>query len=153
MPVGQNILLDSDIRDWVVLPLFVIMVAAGLLRVQVGNLLKAAPKNMSKLQQRSVSSLRFTSALKTGSVHFLSTSKSEARYIAWPEFLHDQADWCDHYVEEQKKLKQERDRVIADGGDITQLAKLPDATPGGQDDDDMPNPLAAMEGMKVSLTF
>ena len=43
--VSQNILLDSDIRDWVVLPLFVIMVAAGLLRFYMGNMLKPAPKS------------------------------------------------------------------------------------------------------------
>ena len=42
---SQNILLDSNIRDWVVLPLFVIMVAAGLLRFHMGNMLKPAPKN------------------------------------------------------------------------------------------------------------
>ena len=151
MTVGhQNILLDSNIRDWVVLPLFVIMVAAGLLRVQVGNLLKADPKNMSKLQQRSMNTLRFTSCLKTGSIHFLSTPKIETRYLAFPELLHDQADWCDNYTDEQTKLKEQREKILAEGGDTTAIDKvLPESTTNKGDDSDIPNPLAAMEGMKV----
>ena len=39
-----TILLDSDIRDWVVLPLFVIMVSAGVLRMRMGALLQGQPK-------------------------------------------------------------------------------------------------------------
>ena len=65
---SQNILLDSDIRDWVVLPLFVIMVSAGLLRVHVGMLLKPDPKNQEKIMQRGQSSVRATSTLKTGAI-------------------------------------------------------------------------------------
>ena len=144
----QNLLLDSDIRDWVVLPLFVIMVAAGLLRVQVGNLLKSDPKNMPKLQQRSQSTLRFINSLKSGSVNYISTSKTEARYAAWPELLHDQADWCENYVEEQQKLKeQQRLQLEQAGGDPSKLAEA------AADDDDMPNPMAMMEGMKGNMAF
>jgi ER membrane protein complex subunit 3 len=129
---SQNILLDSDIRDWVVLPLFVIMVSAGLLRVHVGNLLKPTPKNTTKVTQRTTASIRATSSLKSGAIHFLSASRLEARKGAYPELLKDQAEWCENYLDDQDKAKQEN---TAD------------------DDDDMPNPLAAMDGMKGSMVF
>lgn len=128
---SQNILLDPDIRDWVVLPLFVIMVSAGLLRVHVGNLLKPDPKNQEKLAQRSQSSVRATASLKTGAIHFLSTSKLESRKLAYPEILKDQADWCESYMEERERAREEN--------------------PSADDDDDMPNPLAAMDGMKGGM--
>jgi len=127
---SQNILLDSDIRDWVVLPLFVIMVAAGLLRVQVGMLLKPGPKNQEKISQRTQSSVRATSTLKTGAIHFLSSSKLESRKLAYPEILKDQAEWCESYMEEREREKEENP---------------------SDDDDDMPNPLAAMDGMKGGM--
>lgn len=127
---SQNILLDSDIRDWVVLPLFIIMVAAGLLRVHMGNLLKPDPKNQEKIAQRTQASVRATSTLKTGAIHFLSTSKLESRKIAYPELLKDQAEWCETYLEEKEKEKEENPM---------------------DDDTDMPNPLAAMDGMKGGM--
>lgn len=127
----QNILLDSDIRDWVVLPLFVIMVSAGLLRFHMGNLLKSAPKNASKVQQRTMASLRHTSALKSGAVHFLTTSRFEARKAAYPELLKDQAEWIETYIEE-------KENAAADAED---------------DDTEMPSPFAAMEGMKGNMAF
>lgn len=126
----QNILLDSDIRDWVVLPLFVIMVSAGLLRVYLGTLLKPAPKNTSRVAQRTMSSIRATSTLKSGAIHFLSSSKLESRKLAYPEILRDQAEWCEACLEEEEKAKKEN-----------------------QDDDDMPNPLAQMEGMAGNMVF
>jgi hypothetical protein len=128
----QNILLDSDIRDWVVLPLFVIMVAAGLLRFHMGNLLKSAPKNATKVQQRTQSSLRHTSTLKSGAVHFLTTSRFEARKAAYPELLKDQAEWIETYIEEKENA----------------------AAAAVEDDDaEMPSPFAALEGMKGSMAF
>lgn len=126
----ENILLDSDIRDWVVLPLFVIMVAAGLLRFHMGNMLKPDPSNISKVVQRTQSSIRATSIIKGGAVNFLSTSKLEARKVAYPELLRDQAVWCETHLDEQDKAQQEN-----------------------QDDGDMPNPFAAMEGMKGNMVF
>ena len=128
MTGAQNILLDSDIRDWVVLPLFVIMVTAGLLRFHMGNVLKPAPKNTTKVTQRVQSSIRSTASLKSGAIHFLSTSKLEARKASYPELLKDQAEWCETHLDEKEKASSE-------------------------DDDDMPNPFAAMEGMKGNMAF
>ena len=127
---SQNIILDSDIRDWVVLPLFVIMVAAGLLRVHMGNLLKPDPKKQEKIAQRTQSSVRATSTLKTGAIHFLSTPKLESRKLAYPELLKDQAEWCETYLEEKERAREENPM---------------------DDDDDMPNPFAAMDGMKGGM--
>lgn len=125
-----NILLDSNIRDWVVLPLFVIMVAAGLLRFYMGNLLKPAPKSLSKVFQRTQNTMRSTSILKTGATHFLSTSKLEARKAAYPEILKDQVEWCETHLDEKEAEQNE-------GGD------------GGE----MPSPFAAMEGMGGNMVF
>mmetsp|Transcript_21915 Transcript_21915/g.45037 ORF Transcript_21915/g.45037 Transcript_21915/m.45037 type:complete len:297 (+) Transcript_21915:172-1062(+) len=127
---SQNILLDSDIRDWVVLPLFVIMVSAGLLRYHVGLLLKPGPKNQQKIMQRTQSSVRATSTLKTGAIHFLSSSKLESRKLAYPEILKDQAEWAETYMEERERRREENP---------------------SDDDDDTPNPLAAMDGMKGGM--
>jgi ER membrane protein complex subunit 3 len=126
----QNILLDSDIRDWVVLPLFVIMVSAGLLRVHMGHLLKPAPKNTTRVTQRSASAIRAASSLKSGAIHFLGTPKLESRKLAYPEILRDQAEWCETCLEEEEQAKKEN-----------------------QDDDDMPNPMAQMEGMAGNMVF
>ncbi|KAL3906091.1 MAG: hypothetical protein SGILL_009415 [Bacillariaceae sp.] len=127
---SQNVLLDSDIRDWVVLPLFVIMVSAGLLRVHMGNLLKPAPKNMTKVTQRAGASIRATSSLKTGSINFLGSSKLETRKLAYPELLKEQVEWCENYLDEEEEAKK-----------------------ANEDDGDMPNPLAAMDGMKGNMVF
>ena len=128
---SQNILLDSDIRDWVVLPLFIIMVSAGLLRVHMGNVLKPAPKKTTKVTQRTGSTIRATSTLKTGAIHYLSTAKLESRKLAYPDLFKDQAEWCENHLDEQEQAKKDS----------------PDA------DDDMPNPFAAMDGMKGGMVF
>ncbi len=126
----ENILLDSNIRDWVVLPLFVIMVAAGLLRFYMGNLLRPASKPISKVAQRTQTTLRATSALKTGATHFLSTNKLEARRLAYPEILKEQAEWCENHLDEKAAA------LEAEG-----------------ESSDMPNPFAAMEGMQGNMVF
>lgn len=122
----ENILLDSQIRDWVVLPLFVIMVAAGLLRFHLGNYLKPDPKNSTKVMQRSQATVRSTSVLKGGAIHYLSTSKLEARKTAYPELLKDQVEWCETHLDEEDEKKEENL-------------------------DDMANPLAAMDAMKGNM--
>ena len=122
----ENILLDSQIRDWVVLPLFVIMVAAGLLRFHLGNYLKPDPKNSTKVMQRSQATVRSTSVLKGGAIHYLSTSKLEARKTAYPELLKDQVEWCETQLDEEDEKKEENL-------------------------DDMANPLAAMDAMKGNM--
>ena len=93
-------------------------------------LLRPDPKNQERIEQRTQSSVRAISALKTGAIHFLSTSKLESRKLAYPEILKDQADWCEMYMEQKAREKEENP---------------------SNDDDDMPNPLAAMDGMKGGM--
>ena len=49
---NQNLLLDSSIRDWVVLPLLIIMIAAGLLRHYMGILMKGKPAKIPPTEAR-----------------------------------------------------------------------------------------------------
>ena len=79
----QTLLLDSQIRDWVVLPLLVIMIAAGLLRAHVGRLLRPPPKPIPFTDARAKSALLRSSRLRSGAGGFLSSSRWEARRTAW----------------------------------------------------------------------
>lgn len=80
---SQPLLLDSQIRDWVVLPLLVIMITAGLLRAQVGRLLRPPPKAVKQADKRAKSSMLRSSRLRSGAGNFLSISKWESRRRAW----------------------------------------------------------------------
>lgn len=80
---SQTLLLDSQIRDWVVLPLLVIMICAGLLRSQVGRLLRPMPKSIPTLDGRAKSAILRVSRLKAGAGCYLSSTRWEARRLAW----------------------------------------------------------------------
>eukprot|EP00584_Thalassiosira_punctigera_P010491 CAMPEP_0172530932 /NCGR_PEP_ID=MMETSP1067-20121228/4527_1 /TAXON_ID=265564 ORGANISM="Thalassiosira punctigera, Strain Tpunct2005C2" /NCGR_SAMPLE_ID=MMETSP1067 /ASSEMBLY_ACC=CAM_ASM_000444 /LENGTH=345 /DNA_ID=CAMNT_0013315243 /DNA_START=52 /DNA_END=1089 /DNA_ORIENTATION=+ len=80
---SQTLLLDSQIRDWVVLPLLVIMIAAGLLRAHVGRLLRPAPKPIDPIEGRAKSALQRSSRLRSGAGGFLTGNRWEARRVAW----------------------------------------------------------------------
>ncbi|KAL7466074.1 hypothetical protein ACHAXS_006372 [Conticribra weissflogii] len=80
---SQTLLLDSQIRDWVVLPLLVLMIAAGLLRSQIGKYLRPAPKPIKTPDARAKSALQRSSRLRGGAGGFLSGNKWEARRLAW----------------------------------------------------------------------
>ncbi len=97
----------------------------------MGNVLKPAPQNNTKVSQRTAATMRATSTLKTGAIHFLSASKLESRKLAYPELLKEQAEWCEDYLDDEEEAK----KAKADA------------------DDDMPNPFAAMEGMKGNMVF
>lgn len=125
----QNLVLDSDIRDWVVLPLLVIMIAAGLLRHFMGILLKGTPKKIPRIEQRSKMLLRRAATLRSGASNFISKSKWEARraYLCDKEdgYLREEADWA---IDEKDQAP-------------------PDATV------DPMNPMAMMDGMKGQMAF
>lgn len=91
----QTILLDSDIRDWVVLPLLVIMIAAGLLRHSVGIVLKGKSKPLSREEQRAKSDLQRASRIRSGSANFISTKQWNARRDYYSgTFLREEATWA-----------------------------------------------------------
>jgi hypothetical protein len=123
---SQTILLDSDIRDWVVLPLLVIMISAGLLRHSVGILLKGKSKPLSRLEQRSKSDLQRCARLRMGSANFITTAQWNARR--------------DYYA--GKFLRQEAERAEEE--------KETSPSTGGPDP---MNPLSMAEGMMGNMAF
>ena len=125
----QNLVLDSDIRDWVVLPLLVIMIAAGLLRHFSGILLKGNPKKLPRIEQRSKMLLRKATMLRSGASNYISKPKWEARrlFMSGKEegYLREEADWS----------IEEKDQAPVDAAA------------------DPMNPMAMMDGMKGQMAF
>mmetsp|Transcript_19041 Transcript_19041/g.31593 ORF Transcript_19041/g.31593 Transcript_19041/m.31593 type:complete len:301 (+) Transcript_19041:114-1016(+) len=126
----QTLLLDSDIRDWVVLPLLVIMVAAGLLRHWVSTLLKPTPKPMpSNIESRSKNLLMCAARLRTGNANYLSQAKWEARRR--------------HYSDkEEGSLRKEAEWATKEA-----------ETKQNTDVDNMMNPMSMLDGMKGNMVF
>ena len=123
----QTLLLDSDIRDWVVLPLLVIMVCAGLLRHYSGLLLRANPKPVSKIESRAKNALSCAMRIRTGNANFLSHPKWEARRRFYSDkedgYLRKEAAWA------TKEAENEQETAGADPM----------------------NPMAMMDGMKGNM--
>jgi len=145
--MSTALLLDSDIRDWVVLPLFIIMVCAGLLRANVGILLKSDPQKTNLIQQRAQATGRHTAKLKSGASHYISSWQWNVRRLHYAKLLQETADWCEsdeaQAASKPKKLVQQEDgtMVEAEEGD-------------GSSDDPMGammNPLSMMKGNMVFM--
>mmetsp|Transcript_10203 Transcript_10203/g.21492 ORF Transcript_10203/g.21492 Transcript_10203/m.21492 type:complete len:333 (-) Transcript_10203:171-1169(-) len=131
---GQNLLLDSRIRDWVVLPLLVIMISAGLLRTYIGQLLRAKSRKVPLVEKRGKSDLQRASRLRTGGGGYITAAKWEAR-----RRYHSDKDGG-FLREEAVRVEEEKERGDGDGD-------------GGSDPMDALNPMAAMEGMKGNMVF
>ena len=80
---SQTLLLDSQIRDWVVLPLLIIMICAGLLRSEVSRLLRPTSRPISVMDVRTRSVLARVGRLRGGAGGYLSSRCWEARRQAW----------------------------------------------------------------------
>lgn len=136
--ISQNILLDSSIRDWVVLPLLIIMILAGLLRHYLSLVLKSSSvKNLPKIEQRVKSTLTRSSRLRSGAGGYLSKQKYEARIRYWTDdttgYLKEEMQWVE---EETQRQQEEKEKGAGDNGD-----------------DDMPDPMAMMGPMKGQFAF
>lgn len=107
----MTLLLDPDIRDWVVLPLFVIMVAAGLLRHYVGLLMHGAKQPVSYIHQRVQYTMRQGTRIRSGASHYLSTDSWHVHKLYYIQLLRDTADWCE--AEQTKKGEEGTDPVSA----------------------------------------
>ena len=59
------------------------MIAAGLLRAEIGKLLRPAPKKTKSMDDRAKSALMRSSRLRGGAGGFLSKGQWEARRLAW----------------------------------------------------------------------
>mmetsp|Transcript_1785 Transcript_1785/g.2569 ORF Transcript_1785/g.2569 Transcript_1785/m.2569 type:complete len:338 (-) Transcript_1785:28-1041(-) len=126
---SQNLLLDSAIRDWVVLPLLIILILAGLLRHHISIILRpTALKKTPYPEHRVRNVLMRASKLRQGGAGFLSKSKWEARRCYWADkekgYLREEMDW----VEEEDTKKKESEE--------------------GGGDTDMPDPMAMLGPMK-----
>lgn len=108
----MTLLLDPDIRDWVVLPLFVIMVAAGLLRNFLGVLLAPAKTKQDPLGQRAQHTLSQCSKVRSGAAHYMPTSRWYVRKQHAIQILHQRAEWCikEH---EKKEASDDDDPTMA----------------------------------------
>ena len=142
-----TLLLDSDIRDWVVLPLFVIMVSAGLLRHSVGVMLKADPEKTSFIQQRAQATGRHTSKLKSGASHYISSWQWNVRRLHYAKLLQETADWCEsdeaQTAAKPKKLVKNEDGTIVEADEGDDAADDPMSQ--------MMNPLSMMKGNMVFM--
>jgi hypothetical protein len=105
----MTLLLDPDIRDWVVLPLFVIMVAAGLLRQSVGQLLQSAKQKIPPTAQRAENVLKQTTKIRSGAAHYMTTWKWSGRKQHYRQLLLDEADWCDQQHEQEQSKEKDSD--------------------------------------------
>ena len=142
-----TLLLDSDIRDWVVLPLFIIMVSAGLLRHSVGVMLKADPEKTLFIQQRAQATGRHTSKLKSGAAHYISSWQWNVRRLHYAKLLQETADWCES--DEAQAAAKPKKLIKKEGGSLVE-----DTEGEGASDDPMSqlmNPLSMMKGNMVFM--
>jgi hypothetical protein len=125
------LLLDPAIRDWVVLPLFVIMIVTGLLRHYVSLLLQGDRTKLGKIPQRTQNKLRQVTKLRSGAAHYMSTWKFHARKQHYAKLLQEEAIW----TQTEHELMQQQT--------------------GGEDDDDpmaaLMNPMGMMKGNMVFM--
>ena len=131
----MTLLLDPDIRDWVVLPLFVVMVITGLLRHAVGQWMQGAKKKTPLVFMRTQNTLKQTMRIRSFSHHYISTFAWHARRQHVIQYLQEQAEWVEDY-----------DAKMKEGADGE----------GGADDDDpmaamMNNPMSMMQGNMVFM--
>ncbi|KAL7498331.1 hypothetical protein ACHAWT_007659 [Skeletonema menzelii] len=161
---SQTLLLDSQIRDWVVLPLLVIMIAAGLLRAEIGKLLRPAPKQTKYMDDRAKSALLRSSRLRGGAGGFLSREQWEARRVAWSSrgnnstgsaISSDNSDDIKNLSNEGGWLRQEAKRAEID----KKISDAIDKQGGGGEQDPLAaaglppgmDPSTMMEGMKGNM--
>lgn len=97
----MTLLLDPDIRDWVVLPLFVIMVAAGLLRQSVGQLLQSPKQKTPAVAQRAQNTLQQAMRIRSGAAHYMTTWKWHIRKQHAAAILQEEAEWCEAQAEQE----------------------------------------------------
>lgn len=99
----MTLLLDPDIRDWVVLPLFVIIVVAGLLRSVVSQYLQGAKQPVAPTAQRAHNMLKQTTRIRTSAANYMSQKQWQARKQHVMELLRSEADHLEETHEKQKE--------------------------------------------------
>jgi hypothetical protein len=105
----MTLLLDPDIRDWVVLPLFVLMVAAGLLRHSLGQVLQGDPEIKPPIVQRAHNKVAQLLRVKSGAAHYLTTEQWRVRQQHAVKMLQGEAEWCEEAQAKAEENKKEDD--------------------------------------------
>ncbi|KAL3788377.1 hypothetical protein HJC23_009183 [Cyclotella cryptica] len=145
-PPQATLLLDSQIRDWVVLPLLIIMIIAGLLRSNIGKYLRPPPKPVSRVDARGKSCLLRAARLRGGNGGYLSEARWEARRLAWSarsgEGSNNTAGWL--RAEATRADVENKLQKKAESGDSPNQ-DIPGMPPG------MGDPAAMMDGMKGNM--
>lgn len=132
---SQIIMLDSSIRDWVVLPLLLIMVFAGLIRHYLSILLRSSDvKKVPQTEHRPKNALGRASRLRSGAASYLSFEKWEARR----QYFCGTGDDDSGYLKEESIWIEEEEE---------NASKKADA------DDGMPDPMAMMGPLKGQFAF
>ena len=133
---SQNLLLDSGIRDWVVLPLLVIMITAGLLRQAISVYLKCNQKPLCKIEARARSCLQRSSRLRLGGGGYISAQKWESR----------QRYLCSKHEDVGTGMSLLRDEAVRATEDS-------EAAKSKSDDLDIMGSASMMDGMKGQFAF
>lgn len=115
-----TILLDPDIRDWVVLPLFIVMVAAGLLRHAVGLWLTPAKTAHQAIVARQQATLRHVTKIRSPAGHYMSTWRWQIRKQHAVTLLQEEADWA-----EQAQAKKEEQGATGDDDPMSAMMNNP----------------------------
>jgi len=125
------------------------MVMAGLLRHYLSVLLRpSGTQKVPLVEHRVKNALSRASRLRSGGMGFLSKEKWEGRKTYWTGtgvsgsefekgYLKEEMDWIEEEEEEQRLVKEAKDQDAGEDGV----------------DDDMPNPMAMMDGMKGQFLF
>lgn len=114
---SQNLLLDSEIRDWVFLPLLLMLIIAGLLRHYISTMLRQHnPKKIPYMQNRTKNTITRASRLRLTGSGFLSNEKWKARIAYWIDkekgHLREEIEWV--LLEEEVQEKEKKSRTIKD---------------------------------------
>ena len=101
----MTLLLDPDIRDWVVIPLFFIMVIAGMLRHYVGLVLGGGDQKqrIPLVAQRGQNLLAQVSRIRAGGSHYLTTWEWHVRKEHYRKLLLETADAMEEQTEEDEE--------------------------------------------------
>ena len=126
--VGTTLFLDPAIRDWVVLPLFVVMVVAGLLRGLVGKYLAGPYEKSKTIGITCQNQMNRLTKIRSGASHYISTTRWHIRRLFVIQELTDQADHCidqhEKKIEAEKELEANGGTVAADGDDDPMSAMM-----------------------------
>ena len=130
--VGSTLFLDPAIRDWVVLPLFLVMVIAGLLRGLVGRYLAGPYEKSKTVGVHCNNQFNRLTKLKSGASHYISTTRWHIRRLFVIQELTDHADM---FIDQHEKKQSEK------------------SNDGSEDDDPMAAMMNPMGMLKGNMAF